>query len=120
MITKFPTQDELKAPLLVLLLCKGAPTASMRAIDTYRPLADFFDLHPDLRDELRSTPGKGRKWDAHVCYVREKLKVGGLLDTAAPRGTWRLTEAGRKAAAAHAQSALFATHARRRFLHAPR
>jgi len=117
MLAKFPTQDELKAPLLVLLLHKGGATAP---INTYRPLADFFDLHPDLRDELRSTPGKGRKWDAHVCYVREKLKIAGLLDPAAPRGVWQLTAAGREAATQHAQSQLFVNHKRRRSLHVPK
>jgi restriction endonuclease Mrr len=116
----FPSQDSLMDPLLVLLLLKGGADGRLKAIETYRPLASFFKLPDDERDELRVPTSKGRKWDAHVCYVREKLKVAGLLDRTAPRGIWQLTNEGRARSQSIAQSQFFQQHERGHHLGLPR
>jgi restriction endonuclease Mrr len=111
-----PLQDEIREPLLVLIYMRGGATHQVRAHETYSPLADFFDLTPAERSELRPEPRTDRKWDAWVMFARQELKDQGFLDPSAPRGTWRLTPAGRQEAERLIATSNLRDHPRARFL----
>lgn len=92
----FPKQDDIDEPLLILLFQRGGKEHTLRAGETYRPLADFFTLSDAERTSPRPK-NQGPMWNSWVMMAKEQLKKHGYVVSVA-QGQWRLTDAGRERA----------------------
>lgn len=89
----FPSYEDIEEPLLCYLLLHGGETYEVKACDTYRPLANFFDLSASERSNVLSD-GSGRsRWNNMVQWARRKLNDYGYLSPTS-RGVWKLSEVG--------------------------
>jgi len=93
----FPSQYQLRLPLLELIAERGGavrPSARVDGRDLYEALGRRVGLSPKAMLEPR--PGaKGSAWKNHVAWTRYTLAKEGLL-VSDPPGTWKLTALGRK------------------------
>lgn len=89
----YPTQTELKLPLLETLAeLGGSILVSEKGDEIERKLAGIFNLSPD--EQSRTLEGRsGRKWRSDIKWARKKLLEDGFLDGTV-RGRWKLTEKG--------------------------
>jgi len=93
----FPEYEELERPLLCYIHQNGGSKFEVQASSTYIPLADHFRLSTSERLQLRGDGRDEALWNNMVQWARRKLKDNGYLESA-PRGVWRLSAAGIKAA----------------------
>lgn len=93
----FPEYEELERPLLCHIYHHGGAKYEVRASDTYGPLAEHFRLTPSERAQLRGDGRDEALWNNMVQWARRKLNDNGYLSPA-PRGVWRLSQAGIAAA----------------------
>ena len=72
----YPTQSETEEALLSLIYFRGGSDFKVKCSDTYRPLADYFQLTEQEKQILRTSEGneRKRKWDSTVCYARRALR----------------------------------------------
>ena len=93
----YPTQSKTEEALLSLIYFRGG---SVECSDTYRPLADYFQLTEQERQILRTSEGneRKRKWDSTVCYARRALKDSGYISSNSSRSIWQLSSLGITAA----------------------
>ena len=89
----FPEYEEVECPLLCLLYSQHDNGYQMKASDTYKPLADHFHLSESEKTELRKDGWPAPLWNNMVQWARRKLNDSGYLEDA-PRGVWKLSEAG--------------------------
>ena len=94
----FPEYQDIEDPLLCEIYSSGG---SVRARDTYKPLADYFSLTPAerrmTRDEVHHDGKDEPHWNNMVQWARRKLKERGYLAHAG-FGIWQLSEEGVRAA----------------------
>ena len=96
----YPTQAETEEALISLIYFHGGSDFRIKCSDTYRPLADYFQLTEQERQILRTSEGneRKRKWDSIVCFARRKLKDSGYLSSNSSRTIWQLSSLGITAA----------------------
>lgn len=91
----FPSQHQLRLPLLELIAERGGavrPALVVDGHDLYEALGRRVGLTTQVMHEPR--PGaKGSAWKNHVAWVRYVLVKEGLL-VSGPPGTWKLTALG--------------------------
>ena len=89
----YPTQNELKLPLLETLAeMGGSILLSEKGDEIEEKLAGIFNISPD--EQSRTLKGRsGRKWRSDIKWARKKLLEDGLLDGSV-RGTWKITDKG--------------------------
>lgn len=96
-MTAIPGFQDFMRPLLELLASETAP---LRARDAYQKLGDRLGLSEADRGELLPS-GKQPTYKNRIGWASTYLRFAGLL--AAPvRGSWTITDAGRKLLASHA------------------
>src|SRR5690349_19255049 len=93
---KLPPQSEVENRLLHFLYRFGRPVEPK---ELYGPLADDFGLTQEQRRARRPSTGE-LAWNNLVRYARRRLVDIDYVHEA-PRGAWRLTQAGRDEAARH-------------------
>jgi hypothetical protein len=93
----YPPHEEVRVALLDILFRHGGPTATLLPPQAYDLLADRFALTDEQRTRRRGN-SDDFAWKHRVQWARRRLLEMHLV-TAAQRGTWTLTDAGRKAAA---------------------
>lgn len=91
-----PKQDDIDDPLLLLLFQTGGEGHSLYARQTYRPLAEFFDLTENERTAPRPN-NQGPMWNSWVMMAKEQMKKCGFV-VSIDHGRWQLTDAGRERA----------------------
>lgn len=80
-------------PILRVLEAAGGEAGTREVVDAVGAV-----LGPRLTDTDREElPSGGFRWRNRVQWARNALCERGLLDRDAPRGVWRLTDAGREA-----------------------
>jgi hypothetical protein len=86
-------EEEFEQPILAALADAGGSLPFREAMaEVGRRMDQRLNEHDRFSDE------KGvARWEKRVPFVRLKLVERGLLDSDAPRGIWRLTDAGREA-----------------------
>ncbi len=92
----FPKYQYIEEALLSLIYLNGGSNHQMKSFETYKPLADFFELSKQERSVGRLFKD-GRyepKWNNMVQWSRRQLKKAGYLDTSASRAVWKLSERG--------------------------
>lgn len=82
--------------ILKVLMASGGEAAAREATDGVEPL--IAERLSPL--EYQETSSGEIRWRNRTQFARLALVKKGLIDKRAPRGTWRLTDAGRKAAEA--------------------
>jgi hypothetical protein len=93
----YPTQSEIKLPLLDAIALRGGCIVFSRDGDALeQQLADHFCLSDAARSETRENINiKGKRvWRLNIQWARKKLVADGLLDGAV-RDHWSLTSKGR-------------------------
>jgi hypothetical protein len=85
-------EEEYEVPLLRALIAAGGSGASK---DITRAVGGYLDAKlTDLdREPLRSG---GIRWENRIQFVRLKMIERGYMERDTPRGTWAITENGRK------------------------
>ena len=95
----FPKRKDIEIALLKILIAAGGRSSPQEAVDQVQ--TNFPSLTPeDLKMKLPS--GRTLKWPNMVAWVRNKLCDKGAIDRTV-RGTWVITETGRRIAAEAAQ-----------------
>jgi 5-methylcytosine-specific restriction endonuclease McrA len=96
----YPLYSQITDPLLSLIYFRGGSDFKVKCSDTYRPLADYFQLTEQERQILWTSEGneRKRKWDTMVCYARRELKKSGYLSSNSSRSIWQLSSSGITAA----------------------
>lgn len=89
-------QAEYEGPILQVLHERDGEAPAREAVDALEPI--LADRLGELDRALTAKSGEVR-WRNRAQFARLALVKQGLIDSDAPRGIWRLTEAGRKAAA---------------------
>src|SRR5262245_19534120 len=89
----FPGYDDIEDPLLCYIFFHGGLDHAVHASDTYRPLAEFFELSPVERNKLLEDESGRSIWNNMVQWARRKLKERGYL-ASSRYGTWRLSDTG--------------------------
>lgn len=102
----FPTQDDVKVPLLVELARRGGkskPSDTREGLTVYESLAKYFNLtKSDLEKDVSDKNGKRRnKWENIIQWVVCKHRDAGLIVKVhhGTRGVWTLTKDGEREAA---------------------
>jgi len=93
-----PEYEEMIEPLLCYIYFNGGGRYEVRPIDTYEPLADYFDLTQEERTRPRQDGYPGKYWHNRVQWTRQRLINQGYLD-GSTSGIWRLTSKGVRRAA---------------------
>ena len=97
----YPISDKIRDALHSLIYFRGGSDFSIKCSDTYRPLADYFQLTEQERQILCTSEGNKSKrhWDTMVCWARNKLLLKfGYISSNSPRGIWQLSSSGIAAA----------------------
>jgi len=94
----YPTQEEMKIPLLRLInkRKRGYIIFSEDGEDIANELSDFFELTEAQRNETRENLNvKGKSvWRNNIQWTRKKLVADGLL-SGDRRDIWEITEKGK-------------------------
>jgi hypothetical protein len=85
-----PTQRDIEIPLLHLIYNLGGEVSLS---DTYKPLADYFNLSFKEQNEFLPS-GISKRWENRVNWARLVLTQKGFLDSSI-RGIWKITEKGK-------------------------
>ncbi len=95
---EYPSRDSVRNKLLILIYEKGEIFYQLRSAETYRALADKFNLDEIARKRIRAehyNDGKAEPvWNNMVQFARRALVDEGCLEKHAPHGIWRLTPKG--------------------------
>jgi hypothetical protein len=96
----YPLYSQIRDPLLSLIYFRGGSDFRIKCSDTYRPLADYFQLTKQERQILCTSEGneKKRQWDTMVCWARNDLLKAGYISPNSPRSIWQLSSSGINAA----------------------
>lgn len=86
-----PTIKEFEIPLLHLIQVLGGEACPS---DTFSPLANYFKLSEEERNELTKSELM-RRLVSQIVHAKHNLVIKGYLDSS-KRGVWKITETGKK------------------------
>lgn len=97
-VVEYPPRDSIRDELLILIYKAAGILYQLRSAETYRALADKFNLDEKSRKRIRAehyNDGKAELvWNNMVQFARLALVDEGCLEKHAPHGVWRLTSKG--------------------------
>jgi len=90
----FPEYNKMVEPFLSFIYFNGDQNFAVRPYQTYKPLADFFDITQQERMKSRHDRRPGKEWENRVQWLRQRLINSGELDNSSAKGIWRLSQKG--------------------------
>lgn len=92
----YPISDKIRDALHSLIYFHGDSDFRIKPSDTYRPLADYFQLTEQERKQPRESERNiGRpQWNNMVQWARNDLIKSGYISSNSPRGIWQLSSLG--------------------------
>lgn len=96
----YPISSKIRDALHSFIYFRGGSDFRIKCSDTYRPLADYFQLTKQEREILCTSEGNKskRQWENMVQWARNDLLKAGYISPNSPRGIWQLSSLGITAA----------------------
>ena len=92
----YPSSNKIRDALHSLIYFRGGSDFRIKCSDTYRPLADYFQLTEQERQILCTSEGNKSKrlWENKVQWARNTLLKSGYISSNSSRSIWQLSSLG--------------------------